>query len=163
MGSSVSAFKMSKVSGVFVSICLAALFTSGFALDCIQCNGTSIENECAKDEEGISTTCDSTAISCGFGNCTTPDSETIIMKYCAYPIPPPKTETAPKAYVCQDMEILPGYNCTICACDTDNCNSGKITTPPPTTTAATTTNGATINQIFTVGIIAVTLLSFLNQ
>ena len=79
---------------------------SGFALDCIQCNGTSIENMCGKDEEGISTTCDSTAISCGFGNCTTPDSEVIIMKYCVYPPPPPKTETAPKAYVCQDVSSL---------------------------------------------------------
>merc|ERR1711997_1356415 len=112
MGSSVTVFKMSKVSILFVFISLAALFTSGFALDCIQCNGTSIENMCGKDEEGISTTCDDTAISCGLGNCTTPDSGIMIMKYCVYPIPPPKTETAPKAYVCQDMEILPGYNCT---------------------------------------------------
>merc|ERR1711971_54786 len=162
MGSSVSAFKMSKVSSVFVSICLAALFTSGFALDCIQCNGTSIENMCGKDEEGISTTCGSTAISCGFGNCTTPEGETMIMRFCNYPIPPPKTETAPKATVCQDVPIL-DYNCTICACDTDNCNGATPPTTPPTTTAATTTNGATMNQILTVGIIAVTLLSFLNQ
>merc|ERR1711997_769691 len=130
MGSSVTVFKMSKVSILFVFISLAALFTSGFALDCIQCNGTSIENVCGKDEEGISTTCLSTAIGCGYSNCTSPDGETMIMRFCNYD----KPDAIPKTNECQDHVPILDYDCTICACDTDNCN------------------GATMTQISTVGI-----------
>ena len=115
-------------------------------MNCIQCNGTSTESTgiCEKDEAGVSTTCLSTATTCAYSNCATPDGETMIIRACGDDEPPSKTETAPNFYVCQDYPIL-DYNCTVCACDTDNCN------------------GATMNQISTVGIIAVTLLSFLNQ
>merc|ERR1711997_1158319 len=115
MGSSVSALKMSKVSGVFVSICLAALFTSGFALNCIQCNGTSTESTgiCEKDEAGVSTTCLSTATACAYSNCTTPDGETMIIRACGDDEPPSKTETAPNFYYCQDYVPILDYNCTI--------------------------------------------------
>ena len=53
----------------------------------------------------------------------------------------PYSEKATKVL---QIEVVPGYDYTICACDTDNCN------------------GATMTQISTVGIIAVIILSFLN-
>ena len=84
--------------------------TLGFALDCIVCNGTnstSIEATgiCGKDEEGTSITCPDSAtgaaIACTKSDCTQ-DDETMIIRACVYPIPPPKTGAAPKTNECQD-------------------------------------------------------------
>ena len=84
--------------------------TLGFALDCIVCNGTnstSVEATgiCGKDEEGTSITCPDSAtgaaIACTKSDCTQ-DDETMIIRACVYPIPPPKTGAAPKTNECQD-------------------------------------------------------------
>ena len=49
------------------------------------------------------------------------------------------------------MDIL-DWDCTVCGCETDDCNQGNDWT-----------GGATMTQISTVGIISIILLSFLNQ
>ena len=49
------------------------------------------------------------------------------------------------------MDIL-DWDCTVCGCDTDNCNQGNDWS-----------GGATMTQISMVGIIAIILLSFLDQ
>ena len=53
----------------------------------------------------------------------------------------PYSEKATKVL---QIEVVPGYDYTICACDTDNCN------------------GATMAKISTLGIIAVIISSFLD-
>merc|ERR1711971_1172067 len=134
--------KMSKVSLLFLTICLAAVFTTGFALDCMVCDGTSggILGVCGENEEGTSRTCPDNTIVCAKSECEK-DGETMIMRLCAGD---QKIEATPKTSECQDGIDLLGWDCTVCGCDTDNCN------------------GATMTQMSTLVIVVVTLLSFLN-
>ena len=43
------------------------------------------------------------------------------------------------------FQIISGHDCTVCACDTDDCN------------------GAAMTQISIIGLISVVLLTFMNQ
>merc|ERR1739838_252765 len=149
MGSSVYLFNQSKkvvkcqkYHCIFLAICLAALVTSGVALKCIQCSGSN--GLCGEDEEGTSGVCPSNTIACVKGQC-----ETLLFRYCGVPALEPTENSIDimfdtKLDECRD-DSYNGEDCTVCACDTDDCN------------------GASMTQISTIGFIGVVLLSFLNQ
>merc|ERR1712107_32138 len=114
-------YKMIKLFLILLPLSLLALTNSGFALKCMQCDGwfNGEHALCGENDEGHSTTCPDNSV-CAKASCEVNSTLTTTLRSCA------DKEGAISG--CQSgVDVGDGVSCTICACDTDNCNGATLT------------------------------------